>query len=140
MKLNNSVSDTQDKQSLDIVSVVKNILLCYVLTLICFLIFAFIITYTNFPESFVPAIVLIITVMSVILSGVLVARASSSKGWLSGAVSGVVYMVTLYCIGSLAFQSFSFGINFITMLALGLFSGTFGGIVGINLKSNRKFY
>ena len=135
VKLNFPAKDLQDAHSLSFVNVIKSVFLSYAITIICLLIFAFIITYTNFPEGIISTIVLLITILSIAFSGMLVARSTKCKGWLSGAVAGVTYMFTLYCIGSLVFQSFSFGVNLLIMLALGLFSGTFGGIVGINMKS-----
>jgi len=137
MKSNIAANENQSSYFPHIISVVKNVLISYVLTLLCLLVFAFIITFTNFPDSFVPAIVLILTIFSVMLSGILVARRSSSRGWLSGAVSGIVYMITLYILGAIVFNDVSFGINVLAMLALGLFAGTFGGIIGINMKHRK---
>ncbi len=121
-----------------VVTVVKNVAVALGLTALCLFIFAVILTFTDFPQGLVPAVVLVMTILSVMLSGVLTAQGGRTKGWLNGAVSGVLYMVILYCLSSLAFGDLSFGLNTITMLAIGLFAGTFGGIVGINMRVKRR--
>ena len=112
----------------------KNIGICYAITIITFAVFAFILTYLPVPEEVVPAVVLIITILSIIMSGIMTAKKAKSKGWIRGAVSGSIYILTLYLIGSLLFQSFCIGTGFITMLIIGMLSGAFGGIIGVNIK------
>lgn len=121
-----------------IVNIVKNIGITYAIMIVCLFIFALIVTYTDFPESWISAVVLIMTVISIMLAGILTARKSSAKGWLCGAVSGVLYMLTLFCLSALAFRSVNIGANLVAMLAIGLFAGTFGGILGINMKGAKR--
>ena len=98
------------------------------------MIFSFILTYTDFPEKTISPIVLILTVISVALAGLLTAKHRASGGWLAGAVTGLLYMLILFCIGGIAFDTVTFGVNTFAMFALGMLSGAFGGILGINLK------
>ena len=119
------------------IGIVKNILLCFVFTAVFLFAFAVIITYTNFPDKFIPPLVITFTVISIALAGIMTAKKCFSKGWLSGGLTGLIYMLLLYCIGSLMFRSFNFDGRVITMLLIGVFSGMFGGIVGINTKKRR---
>ena len=66
--------------------------------------------------------------------GFINAKHRTSRGWLTGAFTGVLYMIILYIIGSAMYNNVSFGSNTLAMFALGLISGSFGGILGINLK------
>lgn len=120
--------------SMSISNIAKSIAICYGLTIILLAIFAIIVTYTPFPEVAVPTGVLLITILSVALSGILVARTAQSRGWFCGAISGLTYITTLYILGSLVFQCFSFGLSFLSMLLIGALSGAFGGIVGVNTR------
>ena len=85
--------------------VIVNVAVTYAVMLVCLFVFALIVTYTDFPEEFVSAVVLVMTVISIMLSGILTARKSGRKGWLCGAVSGVVYMLTLFGLSALAFRN-----------------------------------
>lgn len=135
---NYSTKETEPASLPSFVATVKNVLLCYGGTILCLLLFACVITYTDFPEQFAPGIVLVLTVLSVMAAGMITARGQSAKGWFIGCMSGLLYMVTLYCFGSLVFHSITFGANVITMLLLGALAGSFGGILGINMKIKRR--
>jgi len=121
-----------------VVSVIKNVAVTYLIMLVCLFIFAIIVTYTDFPDGLVPSVVLVMTILSIMLAGVLTARGNKTKGWLCGALSGTLYMVTLYLLSCLAFRNADFGLDTIAMLAIGVFSGTFGGILGINMKGVKR--
>ena len=119
-------------------SVLKNVAVTYGIMLVALLLFTLIVTYTDFPEEYISPIVLVLTVVSVMLSGVLTALGNRTMGWLCGAVSGFFYMVTLYCLSTLVFDYPGFSANVIAMFALGIFAGTLGGIVGINMKGVKR--
>ena len=121
-----------------ILSVLKSVAVAYGITILFLFIFAILVTYTDFPEGFVSAVVLVMTVLSVMLSGVLTARGNKTQGWLCGALSGVLYMMLLYVLSSLAFDYISFCLNTVSIFLIGLFSGTFGGIIGINMKGAKR--
>ena len=129
--------EAQGGMSSGIIGIVKNISLCFIFTAAFLFVFAIIITYTNFPDKLIPPLVIAFTVISIALAGVMTAKKSFSKGWLSGSLTGFTYMLLLYCIGSLMFQSFNFDGKVITMFLIGVLSGMFGGIVGINTKRKR---
>jgi putative membrane protein (TIGR04086 family) len=115
-------------------TVLRGVILAYIVTLIIFLVFAVLITYTNFPESAIPTVVVVTTVLSIIIAGTRVARKARSKGWLNGAIAGLTYMIILYFISCLALTGFVFDKYVLYMLILGIFTGAFGGVIGINLK------
>lgn len=132
IKSNISVKENSEQGSLTPILILKSISLCYGLTVIMLALLALVVTYMPLSEGVVPTIVLLISILSIILSGMMVARSVSRKGWLCGSVTGVVYIITLYLIGAMVFQNFSFGITFLTMLVIGALSGAFGGIIGVN--------
>ncbi len=120
-------------------TIMKSVLMAYVMTLIIFLIFSIVLTYTDFPESTIPTIVVVATIISIIFGAMRVSRRTKCKGWLNGSIVGVLYMIILYIISILAFKGFTIDRYVLYMLFLGLVTGAFGGIVGVNLKSNRKY-
>lgn len=118
--------------------ILKNVALSYVATLILLLIFAFLFTYTEIPVDCVSPAVFVITLFSVMFSAVLTGRNAQEKGWLVGLMSGFVYMVILYILGSIFFADISFNINGILMIFCGMFFGAIGGIIGINNKKRTR--
>lgn len=130
---------TTDKNTVGfkLLDVLKNILISYGLTFVFLLIFAFVITYTDFPSGAVSPVVVVITLLSVMLSGILGGKKASQKGWLTGSISGLVYMLVLYLIGGMVFKDFTLGANSVLMMIGGVLCGIVGGIIGIN---NKKSY
>lgn len=129
-----SFQEATTEQGVTIGTILKGVLIAYLITLVIFLIFAVVITYTQFPESAIPTVVVVTTILSVIIAGTRVARKAKNRGWLNGAVAGMVYMIILYIISSLALTGFQFDRYVVYMFIMGLLAGAFGGIVGINLK------
>lgn len=117
--------------------IAKYVLISYVITFLCLLVFAFIISYTDFSQEHIPLVVLLLTIFSVMLAGICSGRRGKNKGWASGAAAGLLYMLTLYILGCIVFKSVHIHAGTFAMLATGVFSGTFGGIVGVNLKKSR---
>ncbi len=134
-----SFQNMANENGISMRTILKSVLMAYVMTLIIFLIFAMVITYTDFPESTIPTIVVVTTILSIMFGAIRASRKTKSKGWLNGSIVGVLYMLILYIISILAFTGFTFDRYVLYMLFLGLVTGAFGGIVGVNLKSNRKY-
>lgn len=132
IKSNISAKENGEQGGMTVMLVLKSIGFCYGLTIIMLALLALVVTYMPLPEGIVPTLVLLVSILSIILSGMMVARNVSQKGWLCGSVTGSIYIVTLYLIGAMIFQSFSFGMTFLTMLLIGALSGAFGGIIGVN--------
>lgn len=120
-------------RTVSMLNILKCVGLAYVITLVIFLILAIILTYTQFPETMVPSAVIIGTVISILFAGSCVAGKAKTRGWLNGAIAGIVYMLILYIISSLI-VGFRVDNHVIFMLILGTIAGALGGIVGINLK------
>jgi len=119
-------------------AVLKAMLISYLITLPVFLLFALILTYTDFPERMILPAVVITTIISILVAGSTVTRNARRKGWLHGALTGLLYMVILYVAGSLAFGDFSINRYGITMVCIGILTGAIGGILGINIKKPTK--
>lgn len=138
-KLNfSSLQNMASDRGISIGIVFKSIVLAYVITLITFLVFAIVITYSNFPENSIPTVVVVTTVLSIVFAGMKVAARARTKGWLNGAIAGAIYMILLYFISALALTGFVLDRYVVYMLFLGMFSGAFGGIIGINFSYKRN--
>ncbi len=117
----------------------KGIVASYIITIPLFIFFALVLTYTNFPEKYVESAVLAVTVLSVLAAGFTTTRSIGSKGWLNGGIVGLIYMIILYILNCLIYQDFSINRRVLTMLLIGVLSGSVGGIVGINVGNKRRY-
>lgn len=111
---------------------VKGIIIAIALSLGLTVLFAFILKWVSIPDSFIPAITLLIKGISVLV-GALVAVKGDAKGLIKGASFGEIYIVFAFLIFSVLSGGFEFSTSFVLDL---IFSGLLGGIVGI-VKVNK---
>lgn len=125
-------------ESVNPVTIAKGILVSYIVTVPLFIIFAFMLAYTDFPEKYIPMAVIVTTVISVLTAGSTATRNVRNRGWLNGSAVGIIYMVVLYLVSSATYGDFTINRYVVTMLVIGILAGAIGGIIGINIKSGSK--
>lgn len=135
----NSATKAPLNESMDLLSVLKGILVAYVITVPTFMLFALLLTNIDFPERLITHVVVITTVISVLFAGSTSTRGLKSKGWLNGGIVGFIYMLLLYFISSLIFNNFAIDKYVVTMAVIGILTGAIGGIIGINMKKGSKY-
>lgn len=134
-----SVSSIEDS-GLNIKTIIKSIIISYGLSLILFVIFAAILTYTRFPENAIPTIVLVVTIISIIYAAQLSAKKAKSRGWLVGSITGLMYIFILYIISLIFTQRAVFDTHLLVIFLIAFISGAVGGVIGINIKKPEKKY
>ncbi len=117
-----------------LVSVLKSLVISFGFTLVVFVVFALLLTFTNLPDSIIGTVVFVTMVVAVMLAGFSAARNATSRGWLNGAVGGLLYVAILYILGAVFVTGFVFDKYVLALLAVGFLSGAVGGIVGINMR------
>ncbi len=126
------------KKSLDehvnLLRVVKGLIISYLITLPCFLGFALVLTYTDFPEKHTYIAVLITTVISVLVASAYSTKHVKSKGWMNGCFVGILYVAILYLASSLVLMNFAIDVQVLLTVVIGAIVGCLGGIFGINLR------
>lgn len=103
-----------------------------------FVMSALLLTYTGLPESTIPFIVTVTAVLSVIIAGIKVSKTAKSKGYLNGAAMGIFYVLLLYVMSLIISGKFYFNTYILILLAIGLFGGAVGGILGINVSAKQR--
>ena len=118
----------------NIVRIIKGIVLSYIITIPLFIIFSFILTYSDFPEKYVSPVVVVVTIISILFAGAYATKRMKSKGWLNGGVVGFIYIFVLYLFSSIISGNFDIEKKVLSMLLIGVLAGSIGGIIGINIK------
>lgn len=121
------------------ISVLKGIMAAYIITIPAFMLFALILSNTDFPQKLISPSVVITTIISVLTAGSVSTKGLKNKGWLNGSIVGLIYMLILYIFSSLVFKNFTIDKYVITMTIIGILTGAIGGIVGINIKKGSKY-
>jgi putative membrane protein (TIGR04086 family) len=113
---------------------VKAILAACVFALLIFIIMALLITYTNISESIIPMMASIVMVVSSLITGMVVGVKIKRKGWLYGALAGLVYILLIVFMSWVLVADFSIEKIVLIKSLLGIIAGGIGGMIGVNLK------
>lgn len=128
----NSSKETKEKNIFN--SLAIGTIFAYFITLLVFIIYSLLITYTDVTEKYMQTIIMVTTVISVLVSGFLSTKNIKSKGLLIGILSGVIYFIILLIVAFCILPTIEFNSKLLTLLILSICSGGIGGIIGINLK------
>jgi putative membrane protein (TIGR04086 family) len=115
----------------------KGIGVSYLVTVPLFAVFSFILSRMEFPERYIDPAVLITTMVSILAAGIISSVNLRSRGWMNGAVVGLIYMLILYALSSIVYGSFPINRHVVIMFVIGAITGAIGGIIGINMKRPR---
>ena len=114
-------------------TIVKGVLLGYIITIISLIIYSAILAYTNVSEKSIPLVLFIIGLASVFIASSLTVIKIKKSGLKNGGLIGLCYVMILYVLSSFYGVGFSLTKYSILTIILYIFLGMFGGIVGVNL-------
>lgn len=134
MKMKKTDSKKSNSVANHLMIIVKSSFAAVIVTLLFFIIFSIVMKVGNLDENVIPPTSQAIRIISIALGGVLAARASHSKGWLKGAMTGVMYIIWAFLISALFGHRVSLNKIVISDIAMSFIVGAIGGIIGINLK------
>ena len=116
----------------------RGMAVAFAITCIIFIGFGILLTYTSLSEGSLPLVSLGCTALSAVAAGYDWAACMQKKGFLWGALAGVVYAVLLYIITSLAGDSFKLELSGIMTMIVAVAAGAVGGILGVNRKNGKS--
>lgn len=118
----------------NLLRIVKGSIFAIVLTLIMLLIYSALLTYTGLNENTMPAVIIIITAISILVGSLISSVNIKKNGLANGALVGLIYILTIYLLSSIINKSFSLNIYSIIMIIASVIAGAIGGIIGVNRK------
>ncbi len=129
------------KKNLELLNIITNIIkpqiIAILITAIVFIGMAILLTYTDFDESKVSTISLICTAVATLISGFDTAASFGKKGFIWGAISGIIYSFIIFIICILSGADFTFDFGKLTTIIISIAGGMIGGVLGVNTKSNK---
>lgn len=114
--------------------IAKGELIAYIISGLLIIIYGLLLTFTKMSESSMPTIIMVISTISIALSAIYVSMKVEVRGWLNGALTGLIYMIILYLISLLFKTAVPFDRYLLFRMFMGFVIGTLAGIIGINLK------
>ena len=121
------------KADKNIIRIIKGSVFSILITLILLFIYAILLTSTNIPESTMSVVVITITGIIILIGSSISSFKIKKRGIVNGGLVGLIYIITIYLISSIALMGFSMNITSIIMLIVAIVIGMIGGIIGVNL-------
>lgn len=115
-------------------NVIKGAIISIVTTLLLFLVFALLLTYTNISETTIFPVIVVITGISILFGSSLGNIKIRKNGLLNGGLIGLIYMLVLYFISSCFLGDFSLNSNSFILIIAAILAGMLGGIIGVNIS------
>lgn len=125
--------NSEDTKS-NFIRVIKGSAFAVVLTLMLLLIYSAFLTYTKLNESTMPVFVIGITAISILIGSLMSSVNIRKNGIVNGALVGLIYIVVIYLLSSIATKTFSLNMYSIIMIIISTVAGAIGGIIGVNKR------
>ena len=116
----------------NVLQVLKATLAALIFSLLCVLIFSFIIQLFSVSTDVIKPVNQVFKILAIALGGILFIR--GGRGLFKGAVYGVCAVLVTYLLFSIISSSFAVTWLFALEIALGAVAGGISGIIGVNIK------
>ena len=135
MKLKSkSRTSSAKKGSPFIGSIIKGTMVALCISLLLVLVFAFLLKFTNIPDSAINPVNQVIKGAS-ILAGVFIGlKKSKELGLVSGLLIGFIYTILAFLVFSILSGHFVFDTTLLTDIVFGAVIGAICGIISVNIK------
>lgn len=131
----NKVKSSANKTPL-LVCISKGTLYAICLSLILVLVFAFLLKFTNIPDSAIYPVNQVVKGVSIFVGVFAGLKKSKELGLVSGLLIGFVYTILAFLIFSILGGSFNFDITLLTDIVFGAVIGAICGIICVNIKKS----
>ena len=116
-------------------SICKGVLIAVVITLLFILGFALVVQLAGLNNNVITPVMQVVKVICIFVAVAIAIKPAKSKGWLYGALVGLLYMILTFLIFSLIDGKFSIGLNALSDL---LFQTLVGLVSGVILRLRNK--
>ncbi|MBQ7978123.1 MAG: TIGR04086 family membrane protein [Clostridia bacterium] len=125
---------SQNSKGFNILIMTKGVFWAISCSLLCILIFAFIIKFTAIPESVISPINQIIKVFSILMGCWVASRKIEHNGWFWGMILGACYTLLAFLVFSILDGEFHFSLNLLNDLVFGSILGLISGIIAFAIR------
>ena len=116
----------------------KGVVSAYIFLVIAFLVLSLVYTYTPMPDKYLSPAVSILGFVGIFVAGFVAAAKAGNRGWLHGAVTGILFALVRIAAGYAVFGHYVPSRGIFVPLLITTFLAIIGGIVGVNKKSTKK--
>ena len=128
------ISENLSESGNNIKKILKGSIISMLITIIALLIFASLLTYTSMSEATIPAVIIVISIISILIGSTICMAKVKKNGIVNGALIGLIYIMLIYLLSSIIQGNFAINIYSIIMIIGSTLAGAVGGIIGVNRR------
>lgn len=113
--------------------IIKSVVLALIISLICIIIYAIVLSITPVSDNTMSLITQVISMISILAAGIYCGKNIQAKGWLYGLSVGIIYIIILIPISMLLGETLTFDKYLLARLLMAATVGLIGGIIGVNI-------
>ena len=118
------------------ISVAKGVMVAVCISLVLVLLFAFLLKFTNIPESTIKPVNQVIKGLSILMGVFVGLKRKKELGLVSGLLIGLIYTIVAFLVFSCLGGVFAFDLTLLTDLLFGAVMGAICGIICVNFKKS----
>ncbi len=135
LKAKSNVQKTKNRNPL-IGFIAKGTMIALCISLVLVLVFAFLLKFTNIPDSAISPVNQVIKGVSIFLGVFIGLKKCKELGLVSGLLIGFIYTLLAFLVFSILSGSFTFNITLLTDIVFGAIIGAICGIISVNIKKS----
>ncbi|MDF2839730.1 MAG: family rane protein [Clostridia bacterium] len=112
----------------------KSLLVCLIISFVMILLYALILSFTSISDATMSKVTQTILIISIAIASAYGGKKTRHRGWLFGAILGLIFTILLVPFGMALGQVFTMDIYLIAKLLVAAVVGAIGGIIGVNLN------
>ena len=116
----------------NVLQIIKATLAAAIFSLVCVLIFSFIIGLFSLSAGIVKPVNQVFKIIAIAIGGILFIR--GGRGLIKGAIYGVCAVLVTYLLFAVISSSFAVSWLFALEIVLGAVAGAISGVIGVNIK------
>ena len=113
---------------------IKGVFWAISVSLLCVLLFAFIIKFTSITENAISPINQVIKILSIFIGCYIASKKIESNGWFWGLIIGGLYTILAFLIFSILDGEFRFTLNLLNDFVFGSIIGLISGIITFAIR------
>lgn len=135
---NLSAANSENAVKKNVLAAVRGVIISLVLSFVLFAVLAAVMLWSGMGEEFAGTLTIAVSVISILTGSFIAARRIGERGWLYGAVCGLVYYLIVYICALSAMMEFNFSTKTLIMFAVGVLCGMIGGMIGVNSGGGKR--
>jgi putative membrane protein (TIGR04086 family) len=129
-----STKEQSTSESWKYLTMLRSLLICFIMAFVMIMVYALLLSFSSISDASMSKVTQTILIISVALSSAYGGKEIGERGWLFGALLGLIFALLLIPFGMAFGQVLALDMYLMAKLLVSAVVGAIGGIIGVNLN------